>query len=154
MYQYDDLLKIATDTYGVYVTEKTFKSNSKGLCKGNKIGISLKLKTNPEKACVLAEELGHYITNYGNIIDLRSVCNQKQELRARVWAHQKLILIDDFISAYKEGCRNQYELAEFLNVTEEFLVEAIETFERKHGPFYVQNNYVVYFRPLGVLELT
>lgn len=153
MYQYEDLLSIATDTYGVNVTEKVFRSNAKGLCKGNRIGISLKLNTDSEKACVLAEELGHYITNHGNIIDLRSVVNQKQELRARVWAHQKLVLIDDLISAYKHGCRNQFEIADFLNVTETFLSEALNTLSSKHGIFVVKGQFAVYFDPLSILEM-
>lgn len=153
MYQYEQLVSIAEHEHEVIVVEKSFKSNALGLCNGNRIGISKSISTSKEKACVLAEEMGHYITSYGDITDQRSIKNQKQELRAREWAHQKLLLVDDFIAAYQYGCRSHYEVAEYLNVTLEFLTDALETFCRKYGVCKVFDNHIVYFDPLGVMEV-
>ena len=44
-------------------------SESDGLIKGNRIAIRKDIPTQTEKACVLAEELGHYYTSSGDIMD-------------------------------------------------------------------------------------
>lgn len=59
-----------TDTQHIRVLEKQFKSNAKGLIKGNKIAIRQDIPT-VERASVLAEELGHYYTTVGNILTRR-----------------------------------------------------------------------------------
>lgn len=66
MCAYDDLLNDA-GRMGIEVTEVSFESDAKGLCKGNKIGIR-KDMSSAEKVCVLAEEIGHYKTTVGNIL--------------------------------------------------------------------------------------
>lgn len=147
---YDDLLKEA-DSEGLIVKEKPLRAN-RGRIKGNKIAIKKDLYNNTEKACILAEELGHYHTNYGDIIDQSKIENRKQERIARAWAYDRLIGIIGLINAYKYGCRNKYEVAEYLNVTEKFLEEAVIYYYEKHGLFYEIDNYIVYFNPLGVME--
>lgn len=74
---------------------------------------------------MLAEEVGHYHTTTGDILDLTSIENRKQELRARSWAYERLIPISKIIEAHKLHIVNRYELADFLNVTEEFLDAAL-----------------------------
>ncbi len=100
-----------------------------------------------EKSCVLAEELGHYYTTYGDIIDQDSVEKRKQELRARVWGYQRIITMDKLIAAYNKGCRNSYEIAEELEVTEEFFLEALQVFKQKYYPFVQYKDYLIRFEP-------
>ena len=71
---YETLLKEA-DSLGLIVKEKPLQYNN-GRIKGNRIAIR-KDMTETEKACVLAEELGHYYTAVGNILDQSSVENRK-----------------------------------------------------------------------------
>lgn len=152
--KYEKLLREA-DKKGIYVIEEaTFKSNSDGLINGDVIGINKKIRSNTERACVLAEELGHYHTSVGNILDLSDVKNRKQELRARIWAYNNLIGLYGIISSYKAGCRSLHEMAAHLDVTEAFAAEALEYYRRKYGYCKRIDNYVIYFEPsLGVLEL-
>lgn len=117
------------------------------------VALNSNIETTTEKACVLAEELGHHYTTAGNIIDQSITENRKQEHRARVWAYRNAIDLTDIINAYKHGCRNRYELAEHLNITETFLTGAIEDYKARYGLFTRVDNYVVYFEPLGVLEV-
>ncbi|WP_281811475.1 hypothetical protein [Vallitalea longa] len=56
------------------------------------------------------------------------------------------------MSAYKYGCSNQYEIAEYFNVTEEFLIKAVNRYKEKYGLYYKTDNYIIYFEPLGILE--
>lgn len=139
----------------VFVVEKHFLSKAKGLCKGNKIGISKDIPTTTEKACILAEELGHYYTTSGNILDLSNTSNRKQELRARAWAYDRLVGLSGIISCFEAGCRNLYEMSEHLEVTEEFLKETIKRYRQKYGAFATTKNYIIYFEPvLGVMKIT
>ena len=150
---YEELL-IEADTQGVSVDENIpFNSNLKGLYIDNNIALSSSLRTSTEKACVLAEELGHHYTTVGDILDQSIAENRKQEHLARVWAYRNALGLSDLIFAYKRGCQNCYEIAEHLNITESFLVGAIEDYKAQYGLFTKIDNYIIYFEPLGVLEL-
>lgn len=147
MYEYDRLLNLA-DTEGISVVEKNFKSNLKGLCVGKKIAIE-KNMSEAEKRCVLAEELGHYYMTVGNIIDTENSFNMKQEKIARKWAINTLLKPDDLIRAAKSGCEHFADVAEFLNVTELFLAEALMVFSDKYGAVYKTNEYIIHFNDNG-----
>jgi hypothetical protein len=125
----------------------------KGLYCDDVIYINSGIETERELRCVIAEELGHYETSQGNILNQSCLKNKKQEIRARKWAHEHLLEVEDIVKAYKNGCRSTYEVAEFLEVTEVFLLEACETFSRKYGVCKTIDRYVVYFDSLGVLEM-
>ena len=154
MRHYELLLKEAGEE-GVDVITYNFSSQRiYGLYYNKFIALSNKLKTHTEKACVLAEELGHHYTTVGDITDCSNVSNRKQEYRARQWAYDKLIGLRGIIDAYEHGCTSAYEMAEFLDVTEEFLQEALKTYKSKYGCYTTLDNYIIYFEPsIGVLEM-
>nr|DAG37485.1 MAG TPA: IrrE protein [Caudoviricetes sp.] len=106
-----------------------------------------------EKTCVLAEELGHHYTTVGDIMDQTNTANRKQERRARIWAYHKLLSLNDLINSYKCGCRNKFEIAEHLNITEEFLIDSLTYYKEKYGLYAQQDHYIIYFDPLGILDL-
>lgn len=149
MVTYNDLL-IEADNNLLITKEKPLRAN-KGRIKGNRIAIK-KDMTELEKKCVLAEELGHHYTSVGNILDQTDTSNRKQERRARVWAYCKLLSLDDLIDSYKCGCTNRYEIADHLNVTEEFLIDCLAYYREKYGLYTRYKNYVVYFEPLVILS--
>lgn len=111
-----------------------------------------KIATRAEKTCILAEELGHYHTTSGKILDESRIINRKLERRARSWAHEKLVPLVAIIEAHKIGIRSRYEFAEHLQVTEEFLTEAIRRYQNRFGLNSKVGNYTVCFDPLGVIE--
>lgn len=149
---YEELLKLA-EKEDIAIYENNHIGRLEGLYVDNTITINTKLDTDIEKRCILAEELGHYYTSYGDIVDQAKLENRKQERKARAWAYDRLIGIMGLITAYKYGCKNKYEVAEFLNITEEFLEAAVTYYNEKYGQYYALDNYVVYFDPLGILEL-
>lgn len=137
----------------VKIKELPLKYGFKGLYKNKKVIIDSNIDTNKEKACILAEELGHHFTSYGDIIDQSDIRNVKQELKARAWAYERLVGIVDLINAHKAGVKGRYELAEFLEVPEWFLQEAIEYYKCKYGTCYQIDNYLIYFSPnFGIME--
>lgn len=133
---------------GIEVVAYDFKSNRiKGLCCDNVIGISKHIDTSTEKACILAEELGHHHTSSGIIIDLSDIQNRKQERQARIWAYNKQIGLYGLIRAYENGCRDRHDTAEYLDVTEEVLEDAIRCYRDKYGTYTTVDNYIITFIP-------
>ncbi len=145
--KYEMLLDEA-DSENIRVIENAkFKSRSDGLINGNVIGINRNVRSTRKRACILAEEIGHYCTTVGNILDQSDAGNRKQEFRARLWAYDKLIGLDGIINAYQHGCENLSETAEYLEVTEEFLIETLHTYKNKYGAKVEYGDYVVSFIP-------
>jgi len=148
---YDKLIADAA-SYGLTVVEKHFKSNARGLIKGSKIGIRKDMLT-VEKACALAEEIGHNRTSIGDLLDQSDVRKRKQESRARQYAYECMIPLGRIVQAYKMRIFGRYELAEFLGVSEEFLQSAIDRYTEKFG-IYVKYNerYTIKLCPLEVID--
>ena len=145
MDSYEILLAEASDL-GLIVKEKPLKYNN-GRIKGNKVAIRQDIETTVQKTCVLAEELGHHCTSVGDILDQTNVQNRKQEFRARMWAYNEMVGLMGIIDAYKNGCRNSYEVAEYLEVTEVFLNDALNAYRDKYGVYTTVDNYIIYFIP-------
>ena len=151
MIAYEELLMESAEN-SIIAKEKKLPI-SKGRIKGNRIAIRRGLPER-EKKCILAEELGHYYTAVGNILDQSQSVNRKQEAHGRIYAYNKLIGLMGIIDAYNHHCRSLYESAEYLEVTEEFLEEALQYYKSKYGKFVTVDNYTIFFDPyIGVFEL-
>lgn len=154
MNKYEELLNEAVDD-GISVDEDfPFIGNTSGLYIDGNIALSAKLDTSVEKACVLAEELGHHKTSVGNILDMTSAVNRKQERQARLHGYNRLIGLTGIINAFNAGCQNKYEIAEYLDITDEYLEECISCYRDKYGVCTTIDNYIIYFIPnLVVVEM-
>ena len=143
---YEELLDTA-DQLDLAVKEQPLTVHD-GLIRGRRIAIRKSIETQAEKSCVLAEELGHYFTSFGNILNMDEIQNRKQELRARLSGYDMQIGLIGIIECYKHHCRSLYEMAEYLQVTEEYLNEALECYSRKYGENLVTiDNYAIRFVP-------
>ena len=65
---YESLLSEAEKEH-LEVIYYPFRGKIKGLYYDKVIAISRHIDTTAEKTCILAEELGHYYTSAGNILD-------------------------------------------------------------------------------------
>ena len=148
----DNLLR-EIDDEGIDIVEMDFKGVKKGLYGDSVIAIDKRIKDSRTINCVLAEELGHHYTSYGNILNYNDIKNAKQEKRARNWAYEKLVGVVQLINAHNAGTRNKYELAEYLNVTEEFLEAALNHYKEKYGLFLEIDTYLVQFDPLAIIKM-
>lgn len=79
-----------------------------------------------KKLAVLAEEIGHYETTAGDILDQGSTANRKQELTARKWAYEKIVPVDKIVAAIDSGYDEVWSLAEQFDVDEDFMREALK----------------------------
>lgn len=149
--KYNALLNEA-NAEGISIKERPFKTYD-GRLKGKDIYLRKDMNTT-EKSCVLAEELGHYYTTVGNILDMNVPENRKQERQARLWGYNRVIGLFGLIRAYEHGCKDKYEIAEYLDVTEEFLENCIACYRDKYGILTIVDNYIIYFIPhLTIAEL-
>ena len=130
---------------GISIKERPFKTYD-GRIKGKDIYLRKDMNTT-EKTCVLAEEMGHHYTTVGNILNMESIQNRKQERQARLHGYNRLIGLAGLIEAYEHGCQNRYEIAEFLEVTDEFLEECINCYRDKYGIGTAVDNYYIAFIP-------
>lgn len=152
-YNYEALSNKA-HSISIDIIEKYLRGSNKGLYGDGVILLDKRISTIIEKACILAEELGHYYTSTGNILDQQDVRNRKQELRARQWAYQCMIPLDRIVQAHHARVTGRYDLAEYLGVTEEFLQAAIDRYTEKYGmSVRADDRHVVLFDPLDVIEL-
>lgn len=142
--KYNALLNEA-NAEGISIKERPFKTYD-GRLKGKDIYLRKDMNTT-EKSCVLAEELGHYYTTVGNILDMNVPENRKQERQARLWGYNRVIGLFGLIRAYEHGCKDKYEIAEYLDVTEEYLEDCINCYQDKYGEYKTVDNYTIYFIP-------
>lgn len=143
-------LLLEAEAAGLIVKEKLLLT-ADGRIKGHKVAIRRDLSL-ASKLCALAEEMGHYYKNVGDILDQSDVSNRKQEYRARLWAYDKIIGLEGIIRAYKAGCTNRYEMSELLDVPEPFLSEALKVYESKYGISALCGDYRVIFIPVLTVE--
>ena len=133
---------------GIEIVNCRFDSlRIKGLYCDKTIGINIDIDSSNEKACVLAEELGHHHTTVGNILDMSDSGNRKQERKARLWGYNKLIGLSGLIKAYEAGCQDRFAVAEYLGVTDEYLQDCIECYRDKYGVCTTLDDYCIMFIP-------
>ena len=136
---FEDSVKV----HNYYLGEESLK----GVYIDGNVAINTSVNSNTEKTCVLAEELGHHHTSVGNILDMNDAYNRKQERQARLWGYNKLIGLSGIINAFRAGCQSRHEMAELLDVTEEYLQECIDCYRDKYGESVEVDNYTIYFIP-------
>ena len=144
-------LSIKAQKQDLKVVEVDLEANDGFYCDGY-IFINKSLN-DKEKYCVLAEELGHYETSYGNILDQNNISNVKQELKARRWGYKHIVTLEGIIEAFENNCLNEYEMAEYLGVTDEYFRECIEDYKRQYGLSCRLGKYYITLEPrLGIYK--
>lgn len=147
-------LQIQACKDGIEIIEYPFKSNNiKGLYCNGVVAMNKDIETQKEKSCVLAEEIGHDRTSSGDILNQTDIMNRKQEYRARFYGYNLKIGLTGLIRAYEAGCRNFFEMAEYLDATEEYLKEALLCYKSKYGICTAVDNYIIYFEPFAVIKM-
>lgn len=107
----------------LYIEERSMVND--GLYADGCVWINKDMPSN-KKLAVLAEEIGHYETSSGNILDQNNTSNRKQELAARKWAYEKVLPLSAIETAVESGCRELWEIAEYLDIDEDFAREALK----------------------------
>ena len=104
------------------------------------------------KVEILAEELAHYKITYGDIRDQSIMLNRKFELKARRLGCEMAITLDGIIEAFHAGVCNLHEMACHFEVSNDYVLKAIERYKMKYGLDVYYKGYVIKFEPLQVFE--
>ncbi|MDS3920126.1 ImmA/IrrE family metallo-endopeptidase [Staphylococcus epidermidis] len=119
-----------------------------------KDGVILIDKNLPEKrkAEVLYEELAHHKLTYGNILDQSKWINRKFENYARRYGYETALPLRIIVEAHNYGVSNLYELAEYVQLSEEYIVEILKHYKNKYGIGTHYGEYLITFDPLRVFK--
>ena len=104
------------------------------------------------KAEVLFEELAHHKLTYGNILDQSKWINRKFENYARRHGYEAALPIRIIVEAHHYGVSNLYELAQYVQLSEEYIVEILKHYKNKYGIGTHYGEYLITFDPLRVFK--
>ena len=116
------------------------------------ITLSSALGTSSERAAVLAEELGHHHTTPVNLFTAPAPLQALYERRAAAWAANALVPLSSIVAAWRSGVRSRWELAEYLGVTEEFTIRALELHRARCGLSALVDGHLITFDLLHIQE--
>lgn len=117
------------------------------------ITINKCLNSTCERCCVLAEELGHHFTTPMNLFSACKTNQSKYEHCALAWAVNELVPLHRLVDGWKSGATDRWELAEYLDVTESFLHQALEIHRSKYGESTKYKNYIIRFNLLNIKRI-
>lgn len=123
LYQLADAEHIPVYSFDLPQTQSLSLMNNDGSCA---VAIDpFGLNSTKDEKIRLAHELGHCVTgsfyNRYSDFDIKA----KSEYRADKWAIKKLIPKDELQAAFEQGYTEPWDLAEYFNVTEEFIIKAV-----------------------------
>lgn len=90
-----------------------------------------KIETNRELKVILAHELGHHKRNAFYNISSTLETRERQEERATRWAVDTLLPAAEIKKAFKKGYTEAWQLAEYFDVTEDFVKDAVRVHKLK-----------------------
>ncbi|WP_238858944.1 ImmA/IrrE family metallo-endopeptidase [Clostridium sp. YIM B02569] len=150
MTAYEKLI-VEAENIGAVVVEMDLEGES-GYCLNEVLFINKNL-CEKQKYWILSEEIGHFKTTSGDILNLDSIINKKLENAARAESIERVCSLKQIVRAIKNGANDRYEVAEYLTLTDKFFDEAIEYHRRKHSMYKECENIILYFEPgFGVLR--
>lgn len=85
-----------------------------------------------EEKALLMHELGHCQTGSFYCDGASELVRAKCEKKADAWAIEHFLPYDKIIEAYKSGITNNYELAEYFEVSEQYVSKAIEYYRQRY----------------------
>ena len=143
MSEYDNL---------TYIFDDNMPEKNKGLYIDSTIYLN-KNQSESDLYSTVAEEIGHHLTSYGDIIDQSVADSRRQEKKARFIASLMTVSLDGLIDCSKNGLMYDYECAEFLGVTLNNFQEAIELYKEKLGMRFDYKNYRFSFKTADTLNI-
>ena len=123
LYQLADAEHIPVYSFDLPQTHSLSLMNNDGSCA---VAIDpFGLNSTKDEKIRLAHELGHCVTgsfyNRYSDFDIKAI----SEYKADKWAIKKLVPKDELQAAFEQGYTEPWDLAEYFNVTEEFIIKAV-----------------------------
>lgn len=106
-----------------------------------------------ELPCTIAEEIGHHLTSVGDIVKQDTNEKRKQERKARDVGALLLVSPFDIIDCFDNGCREIWECAEHLGITEETFSTAVKWYARKYDGVITEDKHTIWFHKDGTMSV-
>lgn len=124
----------------------------KGLCKGNVVYLNPN-QSSEQLPGTIGEEIAHYLTGVGDITEQDTNEKRKQEQRARDLGSTLVVSPLDYIDCFNQRLSTRWECAEYLGITVETLNEATAAYSRLNDGKLNYEDYTIFFRPNGIIEV-
>ena len=121
-----------------------------GLCIGKTIIINANC-TRVEQAQTLVEEISHQEISVGDILNPNDIESAKQETIARRRSFNRLVPLDKLVAAYWQST-NEFELADHLEVTVEYLFDVLGYYREKYGVIVKDNILINFANGIQILK--
>lgn len=121
-----------------------------GLCIGKTIIINAN-RTRVEQAQTLAEEISHQEISVGDILNPNDIESAKQETIARRRSFNRLVPLDKLVAAYWQST-NEFELADHLEITVEYLFDVLGYYREKYGVIVKDNILINFANGIQILK--
>ena len=89
------------------------------------------IESEAEEKTVLFHEMGHHYTKAYYNFESKFELKCRKEYRAHRWAVMNYLPLDELLNAVNKGYTEPYQLAEYFDVTEEFIHTAYEIYKRQ-----------------------
>lgn len=106
-----------------------------------------------QKYAVLSEELGHYMTSVGDILDQSVIDNRKQEITARRWGYDRIVPLVSLLGACRGSFDDIDEVIDNLCIDGEFLYLVLESYQKQYGDTVTLDGYELTFLPLSLKRI-
>lgn len=152
MTKYEKLI-IKAEKMGAEVRELDFGTSKPcGRCLNNIIYVNNKV-TEKAKYEVLAEEIGHYKTTYGNILNQNTIADKKQEFKARREGFKMIVEPIDIVESMKHGATDINEIADYIGISVETFFDILEDLKKRYGIGIPVGNYYIRLEPsFGIVK--
>lgn len=138
-----------------YKFEPLMPAKLKGLYQDEVIYLN-PVQTPEELVGTIGEEIGHYLTTVGNIIEQDTNLKRKQERQARDIGASLVVSPTEIINCYENGCKTIDDCVTHLGVTKQVFEDAISYYARRFNGIKTENGYTIFFREngtVGVLKM-
>lgn len=147
----DKTEKLMAQFQGIhYIFDPSMPDKLKGLSVDDYVYLNPR-QTSEELTNTIAEEIAHYLTSSGNIINQDTNEKRKQEQKARDLGSTLVVSPQDIIDCYKEHFTNVWECADFLGITKQSFEHAVRTYAKMYEEGLSYKNYRIIFRADGTI---
>ena len=133
-------LEKQAEFYGIPIVDFEFPSAIRGAYHNGVIGINKEIGDNAERRCIIACEMGRHLLRKNKSIFL----NEEQEnILAMHWAVSVLLPLSAFVECYELGECSVEALADYLNITPQFVRSGIEVYKTVLGNRILFENAII-----------
>lgn len=101
----------------------------------------------PETTIELALCLGYYFT-----LSQSGPSNEEKRAQAEEWAYSRLIPVETFIDAFKNGAVDMEGIAKYTGLTPDFIRKAAQYYSGRLGSYITLGSFCVIFEPLSIVQ--